>query len=1139
MGNYRQVMLSSKAPKSRPVSVRQSQRVLANWAFQVTGLQRIRVQARLRGNNLHLLYEGPQYPHQATVVNQTVRSLAEVDLNSLLPADHPPVYQVFLYGRAIGQEHPVWVKQILLNQLAEHLKELALEREVGDRSSATGDATTEHSRLSGLPSNGPDSSAVGVTPLHSGGQNLASEPSDAGIPDHSGWQSPTAGQAARAIVLTNRSLAKQGQADGIARFLSETLGMLGVAVKVKVEVRKRRSDAPEELREDTDSAAIATYPPIDKSRRKRICVYCESSYSPDPSLLAETIAQQLRDLKLEGFRDALIFSQVAGEADPDWTLRIDLTPIDEMLTYLARWGDVTTIERLLNQSLEPLNVQVTCTRKQLSLHVFCQANVPQATAPISPNDPATDPSQKDAIVEAVRSLLDFLAPQGLYAAFVYGAMGSDQKPLWVEWFKLPASEHAALSDSAEELAKQGDMPAVAFLLGRLLNPDLDRQLATGGIRVQLCRRDNFYHVMTDAPICPDQTGVGKAVAHCLRQLSIPTIAGVRVYGRRAGEKHPVWSHAVDFVAHQRLVPQAMPEFAASEQHLRELLVQPPDALQRREEVTSLAWVAEYCRRAVQMVLLRSPLFAPADLPHQVDRRGVTTAVIWGTAGLLFTVFADITTSNTLQLYSSQTSPTAATSTTDKGTTENTATNNGPASLLSPPANGSTSTTIPPTTLPSPAPSVVLPQAPQQDNQGIFNTNSFTDGSLSPSPSPATATQPLLDKPYTPSRKLYTASLENSPYPSFNNPQLDNKLALYYDRVVLSGAPDVLIIGSSRALRGIDPVALQDALAARGYRDVSVFNFGINGATAQFVNLLVQKILLPNQLPKLIIWADGSRAFNSGRIDSTYEALTTSESYRLLMQGKPLLSPGAQAKLPSTTQDNPPVAPSVTTPVLLDIHRSYQEMSQWFDRALSTLSATYPQRDQLKTLLRDKFTATIPAPAKPAAPLLPSALAPEDQTSLLHSDIDGFLSLSVQFNPATYYQQYARVPGDYDNDYRSFRLQGEQTEALQSLATFTRDRNIPLVVVNLPLTTEYLDQSRRNYEQQFLQYMLDTSRTNGFIFRDLSDLWASDNDYFSDPSHLNRYGAYAVAQHIAQDPMIAWDILKSPTPASSLDTNTTQ
>ncbi len=1101
MGNYRQIMLSSKQPASRPVSLRQSQRVLANWAFQVTGLQRIRVQARLQGNNLHLLYEGPQYPHQATVVNQMVRSLAEATLDQFLPPNHPPLYQVFLYGRAFEQEHPVWVKEILLNQLEGHLAELESEQVSGARCQVP-DTRTEADTRNPTPDT----------------HNLT--------PD---THNPKPGTSS--IVLTNRSLATQGSADGIARFLSETLGMMGVAVKVKVEVRKRRSDHVMEIEEDSDRGGIDTYPPIDKSRRKRICVYCESSYSPDPSLLAETVAQQLRDLKLEGFRDALIFSQVAGETEPDWTLRIDLTPIDEMLTYLARWGDVPTINRLLNQSLEAQGIQVTCSRKQLSLHVFCQKLAPSALsngsqgkpAPSSPaaeaGDGATGLAQEPTVA-AVRSLLEFLAPQGLYAAFVYGQATEGKKPDWVEWFKLPAAEYAALSESAEELAKQGDSPALVYLLGRLLNPDLDRQLATGGIRVQLCRRDNFYHVMTDAPICPDQAGVGTAVAGCLRQLAIPEIAGVRVYGRRAGEKQPVWSYASDFVARNRLVPQAMPEFAASEQHLRELLVQPKDSVRLREEITTLDRVADYVRKATQTVLLRSPLFAPADVPDHVDRRGIKTAVVWGMAGLLLAVFTDLTTSNTLQWYASQTTASPASTATSNSATR--ATNGGPVSLLSPAANGST-----PTPLKSPVPDPSNPQITLKrssgDDSGAFSKTGFTDGT-----EPAIAPSP--DKPYTPSRGLYTASLETSPYPSFNNPQLDKKLALYYDRLVESGPPDVLIIGSSRALRGIDPVALQAALAARGYTDVSIFNFGINGATAQFADLLIQKILLPSQLPKLILWADGSRAFNSGRIDGTYEALTASDGYRLLAQGKPLLPPTALAKLKPTAIPSTPDSPATPSmPILIDINRSYQDASEWFDRTLAEVSAAYPQRDQLKTLLREKFTTIVPVqPQTATAPVLPSAIAPEDQTSLLQSDTDGFLSLSVQFNPATYFQKYARVPGDFDNDYRAFRLQGEQTLAMKSLAAFARNRDIPLVFINLPLTAEYLDIPRRTYEQQFQQQMVTVARESGFSFRDLSELWVTENDYFSDPSHLNRYGAYAIAQRLAQDPLIAWDVLNRPT-----------
>jgi hypothetical protein len=35
------------------------------------------------------------------------------------------------------------------------------------------------------------------------------------------------------------------------------------------------------------------------------------------------------------------------------------------------------------------------------------------------------------------------------------------------------------------------------------------------------------------------------------------------------------------------------------------------------------------------------------------------------------------------------------------------------------------------------------------------------------------------------------------------------------------------------------------------------------------------------------------------------------------------------------------------------------------------------------------------------------------------------------------------------------------------------------------------------------------------------LLVNKNDYFSDPSHLNRYGAYTVSNQLAQDPMIPW------------------
>jgi hypothetical protein len=138
------------------------------------------------------------------------------------------------------------------------------------------------------------------------------------------------------------------------------------------------------------------------------------------------------------------------------------------------------------------------------------------------------------------------------------------------------------------------------------------------------------------------------------------------------------------------------------------------------------------------------------------------------------------------------------------------------------------------------------------------------------------------------------------------------------------------------------------------------------------------------------------------------------------------------------------------------------------------------------------------------------------------DFDGFLALDVRFNPATYYQLYSRVPGAYDSDYEDFRLEGDQKQAFEALIAYTHSKNVPVVFVNTPLTDEYLDSYRRDAEAEFQKFMLTYSTTlDGFIYRHLGQLWTNRYDYFSDPSHLNRYGAYQVSLRLAQDPMIPW------------------
>lgn len=77
--------------------------------------------------------------------------------------------------------------------------------------------------------------------------------------------------------------------------------------------------------------------------------------------------------------------------------------------------------------------------------------------------------------------------------------------------------------------------------------------------------------------------------------------------------------------------------------------------------------------------------------------------------------------------------------------------------------------------------------------------------------------------------------------------------------------------------------MQQRLTAQGYQNLRVFNFSVNGATAQTVNFVLSE-LLPAPLPAVIIWGDGSRAFNDGRRDRTWESLVASPGYQAIHQG---------------------------------------------------------------------------------------------------------------------------------------------------------------------------------------------------------------------------------------------------------------
>lgn len=320
------------------------------------------------------------------------------------------------------------------------------------------------------------------------------------------------------------------------------------------------------------------------------------------------------------------------------------------------------------------------------------------------------------------------------------------------------------------------------------------------------------------------------------------------------------------------------------------------------------------------------------------------------------------------------------------------------------------------------------------------------------------------------------------FPALGTDVFDEQVSLYHSYVATLGPPDILILGSSRALQGIDPVVLQQALAVQGYPGLRVYNFSVNGATAQVVSFITRQLLAPDMYPRLVIWAEGSRGLNSGRFDRTFAEVLASPGYAAVQTG-------ARLSLQDTAHTDP------------DADQPQEQATQE--------QAPQEQDSESDADPAAKADNTVPA-------------------SSINSQ--GFLAVNDQFNPAVYYQTFPRVRGQYDNAYRPFRLEGGvQAMSFEAVLDFLEKENIPLVFVNLPLSNDYLDPFRIGYERQFQAFL--QARTDAMTLVDLLDAWRWQSHLFADPSHINRYGAREIARLLAEDERIPW-----PQPGGAQDTD---
>ncbi|NJN49035.1 MAG: hypothetical protein HC805_03645 [Alkalinema sp. RL_2_19] len=533
----------------------------------------------------------PQSPEQRLIRSRSIRALLKTELAQVLPADAPPIYQVNLYGKAAGDAKPSWVRVIYLSQLQEYAVIDAVRQA----------ARSHHNQsVNGIPMPASDGPTTAV------------------------------------LAQSNLQMAQQGRPEAIARQLSEFLSQQGIAVRATVKA----------LFKDKQELPL-----------RRLVLYCEAAYSPDPAALIEPIAQRLRGLNLTTFRDAVIYGQVQGEPEPEWKLRIDLTPPTQILQDWARWGDLEAMVRLANQALASQQVQTSGIVQDMILHLTCWRSQPTGHAEFD-----LPPQQR--VLKPLQDLFEQIAPQGIHALSVYGVEAAFPNPTsqviapeavgWRERFDLPAASHPQLAIATAMLARQGNLGAISFSLMRMLNADLDSKLMTGGLGLQARHRDDLLHVMVDGSVLPTEKATAALVADCVRSLKISGVNGVRIYGRRAGEKRPRWKDGYDFVSRARVVPEATPEFAASEAYVGDLITQQSGALLVRPELNAdeFRQLWQGLVQRLRTALLGTQIFAPLATSRSISRNDADTKVdaawfqelklasVWGVVGVLATVCVD-------------------------------------------------------------------------------------------------------------------------------------------------------------------------------------------------------------------------------------------------------------------------------------------------------------------------------------------------------------------------------------------------------------------------------------------------------------------------------------------------------------------
>ena len=1221
----------------------------ADWSHRLRGWlggDGLSVQLRVHGTCLHIVFEGRPCPSW----KQAIARVRQVALDhpewvATLQGDGGNVTYLLLYGRSLGQKLPNWTRRVSLKRLNQMVEAFHKANAVN------GQAPSDAAAWTGLPpsadNNGAGALAAPASRPPSSGTWDESEPPSAsalpnsltspGVPsspsvtppygDPGDYHSSSSleqgsGDSSTPFKPSAPKPSNQGRSPGTP---SEDLGNSAqssqewaeyIANQLARALAKHLGAGPDETpqRVSVQRVGAKILPPASPKRsplvppttgQRRLLITClcryeaqgigESNFTSTDfahdftdaleTTVAPAVTRIMRQLPLTGFDYGYgVIKAESGtaldESRPQVSVRVNLRSPTEQLKTWARWGDVEALVRLFNQGLGNSCQPVTAQQQENTLYVFCRENPDR-------NDPPLDQSR---VVGTLAPIAQSIAPQGIHSLVLYGYAqhpgetpspssntlstdsaspgfsqtsvqdsfpkssqgsyrpappisvdisqgGDEDTPLWIDWIDLPAMADAERAESTIALAMRGYLPPLAHLLERLVNDDLDHWLATGGRQV-VCdrhrRHPDTLQVVIYGPDVPPSDGVVPGIVKALKPLA--GINRLVVYGQSVYQSHWESIHTLgkatkqDKAKSRVLTPPLDNPFVASD-----ALAPPNDAA-----VETTPTPGSTGSSLLPLAPPRWSLPHWQELPH-ILRNGLIQVGVCApiaAGGKAEKERGGDRDDGLLDMLVGMTRARVAAA--------------GLCGILA-----------------AAALDLGLAKGGWLASRGLPAASSQN--------SPAVGTAVDSSPGITPLPEL----------PSFNSPQFDHQLELYRQFVLDQGRPDVLVVGSSRALRGFDPGKLNQLREQNQQPPLKIFNLSVNGATAKVIAMVLVDLLPPGHLPPLVIWADGARAFNSGRRDGTHGAIAQSPGYRLVLQDQfPLPDLGDSApsnagtatlggvralSVPSlpmpaaragngtdnsrTTKGDRPGDPTRRAPMPTlvssrEISPFFQttalgywlrklpteaDFDAWFEGTIGQGSGAFRQRTQLRKIAQSQLQNlpivdlwSQPAPPPEISPVM-DMVAAGAQRRLGNApaitngkqdgivDESGFLPLSVEFDPTTYYERHPRVPGAFDNDYRLFSLQGEQSQSLKTVIRHLRQHRSELVFVNVPLTTQYLDPVRSLWENKFSRFM----RSQDLTYLDFASLWPNQATYFSDPSHLNRTGARALIRAIAKASNVPW------------------